>query len=53
MNRIVHPLTDELGALVENDRQRQVGGSRPEPDTSWRWMVVIAAVVGLLGWLTR
>ena len=49
---IVHPLADELGGLVENDTQGP-SGTEPEHDTSWRWMVGIAVVVGLFAWFTR
>jgi hypothetical protein len=49
---IVHPLTDELGGLVEND-QRDPHSSEFEPDTSWRWMTAIAVVIGLFAWFTR
>ena len=49
---IVHPLTDELGGLVEND-QRNPAGSDFQPDTSWRWMLGIAVVIGLFAWFTR
>ncbi len=52
MRGIVHPLKDELGGLVENERQ-QVPGEMPEKDTSWRWMVGIAVAIGLLAWFTR
>ena len=52
MRGIVHPLSDELGALVENDMQRPPKGER-EHDTSWRWMVAIAVVIGLFAWITR
>lgn len=52
MKGIVHPLSDELGGLVENDRQQGPGGDA-EPDTSWRWMIGIAVAVGLLAWFTR
>lgn len=52
MNGIVHPLADELGGLVEND-PHQMSDAELERDTSWRWMAAIAAVVGLLAWLTR
>ena len=52
MRDIDHPLADELGGLVENDKQSPLGGE-PERDTSWRWMVAIAVVVGLFAWFTR
>ena len=52
MKGIVHPLADELGGLVENDTQHRPDGEL-EPDTSWRWMIGIAVVVGLLAWFTR
>lgn len=52
MKGIVHPLSDELGGLVENDREQGPGGDT-EPDTSWRWMIGIAVAVGLLAWFTR
>ncbi len=37
---------------MENETQRPSGGE-PERDTSWRWMVAIALVVGLFAWITR
>lgn len=52
MIAIVHPLSDELGGLVESDPQRQTP-PQDEADTSWRWMVAIAAGIGLFAWLTR
>lgn len=52
MKNIVHPLSDELGGLVENETQGQ-SGPEPERDTSWRWMVAIAGIVGLFAWFTR
>ncbi len=52
MKGIVHPLSDELGGLVENETQHGRGGDA-EQDTSWRWMIGIAVVVGLLAWFTR
>lgn len=52
MKGIVHPLADELGGLVENETQHRPEGD-VEPDTSWRWMIGIAVVVGLLAWFTR
>ena len=52
MKGIVHPLSDELGGLVENDMQ-DPPDSEQEHDTSWRWMVVIAVVIGLFAWFTR
>lgn len=52
MKDIVHPLKDELGGLVENDRQPPPD-EQPEPDTSWRWMVGIAVVIGIIAWFTR
>lgn len=52
MRDIVHPLADELGGLVEQETSGDSGGE-PERDTSWRWMVVIAVVVGLFAWFTR
>lgn len=52
MKGIVHPLADELGGLVENDPQDPSGGQQ-EPDSSWRWMIFIAASVGLFAWFTR
>lgn len=52
MKGIVHPLSDELGGLVEDDMQNRRGGDA-EPDTSWRWMIGIAVAVGLLAWFTR
>ncbi len=50
MKGIVHPLSDELGGLVEDDMQNRRDA---EPDTSWRWMIGIAVAVGLLAWFTR
>jgi hypothetical protein len=39
---------------VEQDKQdRQLAGGEVEKDTSWRWMVAIGVVVGLVAWLTR
>ena len=52
MKGIVHPLSDELGGLVENETSGG-GGEAPEQDTSWRWMIGIAVVVGLFAWFTR
>ncbi len=52
MKGIVHPLSDELGGLVENETNSPAGET-PEHDTSWRWMVGIAVVVGLFAWFTR
>ena len=52
MRGIVHPLADVLGGLVENDKQGPTG-TQPQRDTSWRWMVAIAVVVGLFAWFTR
>ena len=52
MRGIVHPLSDELGGLVENEREG-AAEAEPEHDTSWRWMVVIAVVIGLFAWFTR
>lgn len=52
MREIVHPLAEELGGLVENDIKGSQG-DEPEQDTSWRWMVGIAVVVGLFAWFTR
>ncbi len=52
MRDIVHPLAEELGGLVETETQGP-GGPEPEVDTSWRWMVGIAVVVGLFAWFTR
>ncbi len=49
---IVHPLTDELGGLVEND-PRVPRDDDAEPDRSWRWMVAIGVVIGLFAWVTR
>lgn len=52
MKRIVHPSSEELAGLVENEI-KSTSGTKPEPDTSWRWMVVIAVVIGLFAWFTR
>jgi hypothetical protein len=52
MVAIFHPLSDELGGLVESDPQSHAG-SKNEPDRSWRWMVAIAVAVGLFAWITR
>jgi len=52
MKGIVHPLSDELGGLVEKDPEHPPEPQR-ERDTSWRWMVAIAVVVGLFAWFTR
>jgi hypothetical protein len=52
MRGIVHPLADELGGLVEVDKQ-DPSGDGDERDTSWRWMFGIAVVIGLLAWFTR
>jgi hypothetical protein len=52
MKGIVHPLSDELGALVENETN-EPSGDGAEKDTSWRWMAAIAVVVGLFAWFTR
>lgn len=52
MKGIVHPLSEELGGLVENEKKGPME-SVPEKDTSWRWMVGIAVVVGLFAWFTR
>ena len=52
MKGIVHPLSDQLGGLVENDMQGPPD-AEPENDTSWRWMVAIAVVIGLFAWFTR
>jgi hypothetical protein len=52
MATVVHPLSDELGGVVESDPQNHTGQKR-EPDRSWRWMVAIAVAVGIFAWLTR
>jgi hypothetical protein len=52
MKGIVHPLADELGGLVEKDKVGMPGAGQ-ERDTSWRWMIGIAVVVGLFAWFTR
>lgn len=52
MRDIVHPLAEELGGLVEEDKSGAPGAGE-ELDTSWRWMVAIAVVVGLFAWFTR
>lgn len=52
MNGIVHPLTDELGGLVEND-PHNAANEGYEHDTSWRWMAGIAVMIGLFAWFTR
>ena len=52
MNGIVHPLADELGGLVEDDRHHP-DNTELERDTSWRWMAASAVAVGVLAWLTR
>ncbi len=48
----VHPLTDELGGLVEND-PRNPRDSDQEHDRSWRWMAAVGVVIGLFAWFTR
>lgn len=52
MGDIVHPQSDEPGGLVQND-PNEPSGDGIEKDTSWRWMVAIAVVVGVFAWLTR
>lgn len=52
MRGIVHPLKDELGGLVESERE-QSADEKVDKDTSWRWMIGIAVVIGLLAWFTR
>ena len=52
MRGIVHPLAEELGGLVEIDKQDQ-SETVEEHDTSWRWMFGIAVAIGLLAWFTR
>ena len=52
MRDIVHPLAEELGGLVEENKPN-ASGDDLEHDTSWRWMVAIAVVVGLFAWFTR
>jgi hypothetical protein len=49
MISIVHPLADELLGLVEAAR----GEGEPERDTSWRWMALVVAGIGLIAWVTR
>lgn len=49
---IVHPLSDELGGLVEND-PRKPDQDDFEPDRSWRWMLAVGVAIGLFAWLTR
>ena len=54
MRDIVHPLAEELGGLVEEEKPSSPSGDdEPDRDTSWRWMVAIALVVGLFAWFTR
>ena len=50
MISIVHPLSDELLGLVENDGD--CAGDTGK-DTSWRWMAIAVLVIGLLAWATR
>lgn len=52
MRKIVHPLADELGGLVEENKPNSPSED-VERDTSWRWMVAIAVGVGLFAWFTR
>ena len=50
MLSIVHPLHEELLGLIESG---PFDDGEPERDTSWRWMGIAVALIGLLAWATR
>ena len=52
MISIVHPLADELLGLVASG-PLDYAEVPAERDTSWRWMMVAVAAIGLLAWATR
>lgn len=52
MISIVHPLADVLLGLVANEAAPPEG-EKPEPDTSWRWVIAVLGVIGLIAWITR
>lgn len=52
MIAIAHPLAEELLGLVANEAQPPEG-EKPEQDTSWRWVIAVLGVIGLIAWITR